>query len=111
MKKPQPHMLGLSHAIRATQAYFYIPRPRALARPGIDASGGDLSGGDLSGNPPIFPYTYIIYGVFEEGENPNWYWCDEFGQTETPPVLASGYDGTTALRDGLAVVVSGTFYQ
>lgn len=109
-------MLGLSHAIRATQAYlyFYRPRPSALARPGIDASGGDvsggdLSGGDLSGNP--FPYTYIIYGVFEEGENPNWYWCDEFGQTETPPVLASGYDGTTALRDGLAVVVSGTFYQ
>jgi hypothetical protein len=63
--------------------------------------------------PPefIFSYTYIIYGVFGEDPTPNWYWCDEFGQTETPAVLAEAYDGTTALRDGLATLVSGTFYQ
>lgn len=103
-------MLGLIHSMKATQVYFYRP-PKIEGAYGLDVSGGDLSGGDLSGNPPIFPYTYIIYGVFEEGENPNWYWCDENQQTESPPVLASGYDGTTALRDGLAVVVSGTFYQ
>lgn len=58
----------------------------------------------------VFAYTYIIYGAFVEGEFPNWYWCDENRNVETPPVLADGYDGTTALRDGLAVVVSGTFY-
>lgn len=29
---------------------------------------------------------------------------------ESPPMLAAEYDGTTALRDGVAVVVSGTFY-
>jgi hypothetical protein len=45
-----------------------------------------------------------------EGEAPNWFWCDENQGLETPPVLAAGYDGTTALRDGLAVVVSGVFY-
>lgn len=57
--------------------------------------------------PPA--YTFIIYGIFGDGP-PNWYWCDENAVTETPAVLAEGYDGTTALRDGLAVVVSGTFY-
>jgi hypothetical protein len=67
----------------------------------------------LSGTPPPEPfvYTYIIYGVFNEDPTPNWYWCDENAQVESPAVLAEGYDGTTALRDGLAVVVSGTFYQ
>lgn len=59
--------------------------------------------------PEPFAYTYIIYGVFGDGP-PNWYWCDENAQTETPAVLADAYDGTTALRDGLAVVVSGVFY-
>lgn len=61
--------------------------------------------------PPLepFAYTYIIYGIFGDGP-PNWYWCDENAQTETPAVLAEAYDGTTALRDGLAVLVSGVFY-
>jgi hypothetical protein len=61
------------------------------------------------GTPPPFAYTFIIYGVFDGGF-PNWFWCDENAQVESPAVLADGYDGTTALRDGLAVVVSGTFY-
>jgi hypothetical protein len=60
--------------------------------------------------PEPFAYTYIIYGAFGEDPTPNWYWCDENAQVESPPVLAGGYDGTTALRDGLAVVVSGVFY-
>ena len=102
-------MLGDLHAIRQLKHTGYVARTigRIIPSPLVD-----LSGGDLSGNPPVvFAYTYIIYGIFEEGGNPNWYWCDEFGQTEIPPVLAEAYDGTTALRDGLAVVVSGTFYQ
>lgn len=59
--------------------------------------------------PEVFAYTYIIYGELEPGII-DWYWCDENAVTESPPVLAPGYDGTTALRDGLAVVVSGVFY-
>lgn len=103
-------MLGTSHALRVQKG---ITTPLTIGRI-VPSTLVDLSGGDLSGNvtpPPQFAYTYIIYGVFVEGEFPNWYWCDENAQVESPPVLAEGYDGTTALRDGLAVVVSGTFYQ
>lgn len=99
-------MLGEIHALKVKIGF---PTPQTK---GLVTSVVDLSGGDLSGNPvPVLSYTFIIYGVFVEGEFPNWYWCDENAQTETPPVLAEAYDGTTALRDGLAVVVSGTFYQ
>ena len=90
-------MLGLFHALR-TPWYLQKGKPRftlAVQEP----------------DPVPFAYTYIIYGVFVEGENPLWYWCDENAVVESPPVLADAYDGTTALRDGLAVVVSGTFYQ
>jgi hypothetical protein len=117
MGKFKPSMLGDIHALKIIRPF---PTQSILGKIGgvSDISGGDvsgnqpidLSGGDLSGGV-VFAYTYIIYGVFEEGESPNWYWCDEFQNTENPPVLAEGYDGTTALRDGLAVVVSGTFYQ
>lgn len=77
-----------------------------LARQNVPYSGG--VGGEPA--PPIaFPYTYIIYTQFPP-DAPNFYWCDEFGNVESPPVLAQDYDGTTALRDGLAVVVSGVLY-
>jgi len=108
MGKYKPSMLGELHALKV---YRGIPIA-VTKREGKTGNVVDLSGGDLSGNPvEPFAYTFIIYGVFVEGEFPNWYWCDENAQTETPPVLAEGYDGTTALRDGLAVVVSGVFYQ
>ena len=112
MGKFKPSMLGDIHALRVIRQSQYIAITKGRIIGSIDLSGADLSGNDLSGNPqPIFSYTYIIYGIFVEGEAPNWYWCDENAQVESPPVLAEAYDGTTALRDGLAVVVSGTFYQ
>lgn len=91
-------MLGVIHALRP-QWYSLKGKPRVV----VAVQEPDP--------PEPFAYTYIIYGVFVEGENPLWYWCDENQQTENPPVLADAYDGTTALRDGLAVVVSGVFYQ
>lgn len=104
-------MLGLNYAIRATQVYTPSKlKGTIIASPDVSGNKFGDDDKDLSGNP-VFAYTYIIYGVFVEGENPLWYWCDEFQQVESPPVLAEGYNGTTALRDGLAVVVSGTFYQ
>lgn len=111
-------MLGEIHALKVLRSNN-VPTPAST-------KGKIIGGLDLSGNeivdpekpvdpetppPEPFAYTYIIYGVFVEGEFPNFYWCDENAQVESPPVLAEGYDGTTALRDGLAVVVSGVFYQ
>lgn len=107
-------MLGDIHALRVIRQSQFISITKGRIIGAVDLSGADLSGNDLSGNvtpPPQFAYTYIIYGIFVEGEAPNWYWCDENAMVESPPVLAESYDGTTALRDGLAVVVSGTFYQ
>ena len=112
-------MLGDIHALKVLRSgNAPTTRLRGKIKGAVDLSGGeiiDISGNDLSGNktppPEKFSYTYIIYGVFVEGEFPNWYWCDEFQQVESPPVLAEAYDGTTALRDGLAVVPSGVFYQ
>lgn len=55
--------------------------------------------------------TSIIYGAYIEGEYPNFYWCDDFGNVEIPYVLAAGYDGTTAYRDGTPVTVTNVFYS
>lgn len=105
MRKFKPSMLGTSHALRVMRGISTTTTTK----------GRIIASEDLSGNKPIDPekplpiYTYIIYTQFPP-DAPNFYWCDEFGNVESPPVLAEAYDGTTALRDGLAVVVSGVFY-
>lgn len=55
--------------------------------------------------------TSIIYGAYIEGEAPNFYWCDNLANVEIPYVLAEGYDGTTAYRNGTPVVVTNVFYS
>jgi hypothetical protein len=103
MTKFKMSMLGVLYALRKPW-YHLKGKPRVVLA---------VQEPEQPGTPPPepFAYTYIIYGIFVEGENPLWYWCDENAMVESPPVLADGYDGTTALRDGLAVVVSGVFYQ
>jgi hypothetical protein len=93
-----------------TRVLEYLADKWNLSGAGTDTFGAKpTEPAPLPGTPPPFAYTYIIYGVFDGGF-PNWFWCDENQQVESPAVLADGYDGTTALRDGLAVVVSGVFY-
>ena len=78
--------------------------PSRRVQPVSDAS-GDVS--DNSG-VPVFAFTWVRYIQFAP-DPPNWYWCDENGNVEDPPVVAQDYDGLTALRDGLAALVSGEY--
>lgn len=103
-------MLGDVHAIRQLRQPGYVAITRI--KKGKQET---LKEPEPPKTPPpeVFEFTYIIYGTFQIGDEviTDWFWCNEFAETETPPVRAEAYDGTTALRDGLAVVVSGTFYQ
>ena len=102
-------MLGDIHALKVLRSgNAPTVKLRGKIQGGVDLSGNDLSGGTPP--PEVFPYTYIIYGVFGDEINPDWYWCDANQQVETPPVLAL-WNGDTAIRDGLAFAPDGIFYQ
>ena len=104
-------MLGDIHALKVLRSgNAPTTRLRGKIKGGVDLSGGEII--DLSGDKPpeVFPYTYIIYGIFGDEPNPDWYWCDANQQVESPPVLAL-WNGDTAIRDGLAFAPDGIFYQ
>jgi hypothetical protein len=59
---------------------------------------------------PFYPtYGYAIYGQFDEGF-PNWFWCDENQNVESPPVLITNYTGSTGDRDSQTYTILGSFY-
>lgn len=75
-----------------------------------NASGAGTDTYGAKPSTPFYPtYGYAIYGVFDGGF-PNWFWCDENQNVESPAVLISNYTGTTGDRDGQTYNILGSFY-
>lgn len=78
-----------------------------------NASGANT---DTFGNKPVvesfYPtYGYAIYGQFDDGF-PNWFWCDENQNVESPAVVIINFDGynNTGERNSQTYNILGVFY-